>query len=375
MLNSKTKWLEGALSMGSFTRVRAIVILLCLLLLESEVRAQAPTAPSAPASTPASEILSSLPKPPDVPRSLFSPVVAEGPPRAIVPDHYFEEDPLLDLSQLPALGWFAGAEASLVGAHVKNQLKNQVPFAGGVDVITLPSASLDWTVSPRFEVGYRLPSGFGEFSLGYMFLTTQGSNSAALPAGPAILSSRLDINQFDFDYASGELCPSENWVMKWRVGGRLEFIYFDSQVSQAFAEPGLAPFVLDQKTTNYYAGFGPHAGLDLTRRLQGTGLSFVGRTDLAILLGRIHQAFLEATSITPPGSPFSTSELHASGSQAVPMITAEAGIGWQPPAYSFAQFFLGYHFDYWWNAGRLSTSPSRGEVTDEGVVLRAEFVF
>lgn len=361
--------------MRSYSPFRVSVILIGVLFLGHEALAQGPTPPAGSTPQATADMLSSLPKPPDVPRSLFSPSTPEGPPRAIVPDHYFEEDPLLDLPQLPALGWFAGAEASLVGAHVKNELKNNVPFAGRVDQVALQSAPLDWTVSPRFEVGYRLPSGFGEISMSYLFLATQGADAAVLPLGPASLASRLDINQFDFDYASRDLCWGDNWLMKWRFGGRLEFIYFDSQAYQSFAGPGVAQFVLGQRTTNYYAGFGPHAGLELTRRLQGTGLSLVGRTDLAILLGRVHQGFQEATSVPAPNSPFSTSELHVSGSQAVPMLTAEAGVGWQPPAYPFIQFFCGYHFDYWWNAGRLSTSPSRGEVTDEGVTLRAEFVF
>jgi Legionella pneumophila major outer membrane protein precursor len=370
---------RGALSMRSFPQSRVGLILVGVAFFGARAMAQVPAGNQpAPASVQATaDILSSLPRPPDAPRSLFSPMTPEGPPHAIVPDRYFEEDPLLDLPQLPALGWFAGAEASFVGPHVKNELKNDVAFAGRIekDTIALQSAPLDWTVSPRFEVGYRLPSGFGEFSLGYNFLTTQGSESSGLSTGPASLSSRLDINTFDFDYATREVSLGDNWQMKWRIGGRLAFLYFDSQAYQAFAEPGAPEYVLAQRTTNYYAGFGPHAGLDLTRHLRGTGLSFVGRADFATLLGRVHQGFLEASSITPPNSPFSTSELHVSGSQDVPMATAEAGVGWQPPAYPFAQFFLGYHLDYWWNAGRLSTSESRGQVSDEGVTLRAEFVF
>ena len=44
-------------------------------------------------------------------------------------------------------------------------------------------AQLDWTVSPRFELGYRLPSGFGELDVAFRFLMTQGSGST--PAGSA----------------------------------------------------------------------------------------------------------------------------------------------------------------------------------------------
>ncbi len=361
--------------MRSFLHNRASLVLIGLAVFSGRATAQGPagTAPSPAQET--ADMLSSLPKPLDVPRSMFSPATPEGPPRSLVPDHYFEPDPLLDPPLLPSWGWFAGAEASLVGAHVKNELQNCVPFAGRMDTIALQSAPLDWTVSPRVEIGYRLPSGFGEFSLGYRFLTTQGSESAELPLGPASLSSGLSINTFDFDYASRELSLGDNWVMKWRLGGRLAVFYFDSQAFQAFNEPALPAFVLAQHTTNLYAGFGPHAGLELTRHIGGSGFSFVGGADFATLLGRTKQDFLEATSITPPNSPFNVSELRVSGSQDVPMVTADAGIGWQPPAYPFAQFFVGYHFEYWWNAGRLSTSSSRGEVSDEGVTFRAEFVF
>ncbi len=360
--------------MRSLAYCRISLILIGFVFSSTRGLAQAPA--SAQAAPAAAEALPALPKPPDEPRSLFSPALPEGGPHAIVPDHYFEEDPLLDLPQLPAPGWFAGAEASLVGPHVTNQLMNNVPFAGLMkNQISLQSAQLDWTVSPRFDIGYRLPSGFGEFSLGYRFLASQGSDSSEQLLGPASLSSLLDINQFDFDYSSREISWGDGWIMKWTIGGRLASIYFSSQAYQDFALPGSPEFVLGQRTTNYFIGFGPHAGLELTRRLQGTGISFIGRADFATILGRIHQGFQEATSIPPPGSPFSTSELHVSGSQDVPMITADAGIGWQPPAYPFAQFFLGYHFEYWWNVGRLSTTFSRGDVTDEGVTLRAEFVF
>jgi ankyrin repeat protein len=82
-----------------------------------------------------------------------------------------------------------------------------------IDTITLQSAPLDWTVSPRFAVGYRLPSGFGEFSLGYRFLATQGADSSDQPLGPASLSSRLDINAVDNFHISAlnYAVLNENW--------------------------------------------------------------------------------------------------------------------------------------------------------------------
>jgi hypothetical protein len=349
----------------------AVSTLLAALLLAGDVRAQGPA--DQPADQ--SDVMRSFPRPPDAPRSLYSPASLEGPPHQVAPERYFEEDPHLDLPQLPAIGWFATAEASLLAPHVKNEVRNLVPFAGRLDPVGLPSAALDWTVAPRLEVGYRLPSGFGEFSLGYRFLASQGAQSAQALFGPATLSSRLDLNTVDLDYSSREISLGENWGMKWTVGGRLAFLYFDSLASQGFAIPGAPQFTVDQHTTNSFSGFGPHAGLELTRRIQGTGLSLVGKGDFATMLGRIRQGFEEGTSIPPPGSPVSPGELHTSGSQDIPVASTDAGIGWQPPSYPFAQFFLGYHFEYWWNAGRLSTSDARGEIWMQGITLRGEFVF
>ncbi len=210
--------------MRSYFQNRAGLILIGLAVFSGRAAAQGPAMPASSPAQETADMLSSLPKPLDVPRSMLSPAIPEGPPRAIVPDHYFEEDPLLDVPQLPSWGWFAGAEASLVGAHTsKTMLQNSVPFAGRMDTIALQGAPLDWTVSPRVEIGYRLPSGFGEFSLSYRFLTTDGSESAQFPTGPASLSSGLSTNTFDFDYASHELSLGDNWVMKWRSAAAWRF--------------------------------------------------------------------------------------------------------------------------------------------------------
>ena len=46
-------------------------------------------------------------------------------------------------------------------------------------------ATLNWTVSPRFEAGYRLPSGFGEIDVSYRFLLTEGAGTCRPAQRPA----------------------------------------------------------------------------------------------------------------------------------------------------------------------------------------------
>ena len=62
--------------------------------------------------------------------------------------------------------------------------------------------SLDWTVAPRFELGYRFPDSFGDFSASYRFLTSEGRGTAINAFGAFDVRSRLDLNQLDLDYGS-----------------------------------------------------------------------------------------------------------------------------------------------------------------------------
>src|SRR5262249_8881212 len=143
--------------------------------------------------------LQALPRPPDEPRSLFAPPPPPGPPPPDLERPYFLPDPLLDPPQLPPVGWFAGLDLGILTGHVTNQLMTAVqnPATGNADQVGIPSAGLNWTVSPRVEVGYRLPSAFGEFALSYRGLATQGSQSVEGTDVPTRLSSHLDINQID----------------------------------------------------------------------------------------------------------------------------------------------------------------------------------
>jgi hypothetical protein len=285
-------------------------------------------------------------------------------------------DPRLDPPPLPLPGPFAAAEVGIVVPHVNNKLLGTVSVGGGPpDVVALPSAALDWTAAPRFTLGWRLPSGFGAFSLGYRFLTSDGRDATAVPGGLASLHSRLALNEADLDYTSWEMSLWPDWDMKWTFGLRYASVYFDSQAGQPFDLAAAGSGILTQRDTNSYVGFGAHADLELARRWPGPGVSLVARLDLAAMLGRIRQGFFETTTMLgPTGEPLGGQD-HQSDSQAVPMLNVQAGVGWQPPSRSFLRLFLGYEYEYWWNVGRNSNTTSRGELSDQGVLLRAEVDF
>ena len=140
--------------------------------------------------------LPGLPRPADEPRSLFltTPPVPPGPD---LQRPYFQVDPILDPPQFGRPGWFVEAEIDPSMAHVKNHLMNTVQVGANTNTVQTAGTPLDWTVSPRFDLGYRLPSGFGEFVFGYRFLSTNGTAAGQGLDGPATVTSRLDMQVAD----------------------------------------------------------------------------------------------------------------------------------------------------------------------------------
>ncbi len=105
-------------------------------------------------------------------------------------------------------------------------------------------------------------------------------------------------------------------------------------------------------------------------------MSLFAKSDFWIDLGRITQGFDEVTTTPGPGGLPLTETTRAGSGQAVPALDLEAGLHWRPPQAPYTEFFLGYQYEYWWNAGRLSLTPdSRGALFDQGILLRAAFNF
>jgi hypothetical protein len=241
-------------------------------------------------------------------------------------------------------------------------------------------ARLDWTVSPHFELGYRLPSGFGELDVAYRFLLTEGTGSTpagstASPDAAAALTSHLRINLGDLDYASRETSLGPNWGMKWRIGLRTADVFFDSQVDEPFAAAAAngASGFFERSISDNFWGIGPHAALELNRRRNPWGLGWVGRLDGALLFGEVRQKFAEV-STTPGGSGL----FDLSNPEQAPMLSGFLGLDWRPPCRPNMDILLGFTAEYWWNVGRLSdpdlyNGRSGGEVGSYGPLLRLEY--
>jgi hypothetical protein len=258
-------------------------------------------------------------------------------------------------------GLFFNWELEFVKPAVKNRLNGIVTFPdGSTNGVQVPQTSLDWTVAPRFELGYRFPDSFGDLSASYRFLISEGRGTAANAAGVFDVRSRLDLNQFDFDYASARFSPGPFWDLKWRVGARLADVFFDSRVGNG---------VFEQQASNNFIGAGPHFALDAERRFGLLpGFAAFGSIDGAVLVGQIHQRFHDG-GVQDDGTPFSVNDTEQR-TQSVPVLTLKAGFSYTPPRLEFVHFTTGYEFERWWDLARLG--GSKGELTDQGIFLRAE---
>jgi hypothetical protein len=280
-----------------------------------------------------------------------------------------------DLAQEPVPirppGLFAGIEADLVWPHIKNRVTGPVTIDGITDTLHLPTASLEFTGSPLFILGYRLAPGFGEFTARYRSLVTEGSRNIDNfdIVGEGFLKSRLNVNVVDLDYGSQEIplvtdAPGQLWDLKFDVGARIAGVYFDSTASG---------FALRQQTSNNFFGAGPHAALEVYRYLPDfNGLALYGKVDSAVVIGRVHQHFRE--SFTDDGVTVLSGSDSQSGTQAVPVLGIEAGLSWTPRyARRWLRFTGGYIFEQWWNIGTVGGSTA--DLTYQGLFLRTELHF
>jgi len=275
-------------------------------------------------------------------------------------------DPLLDHPAYPPPGFFATIEGQVLFPHIKNRLTAPVAVDGlFTNLVHLPTAELDNTGCPRIELGYRLPQGFGEFSVAYRSVVTEGGGRliAFDPVSDGLVTSRLNVNTVDLDYGSHEFALGPCWDMQWQIGARLASAFFDSRAT------GL---ILEQRTNNNFFGGGPQAALSLWRQLDWPGLALFGRLDGAVPIGRIRQAYEE--TFFANGAPLIGGATNQGQTQAVPILGVEAALSWTMPAADrWVRVTGGYHVDRWWYLGNVS--DSQAELTLQVLFLRAEISF
>jgi hypothetical protein len=380
----------------------------------NDVQSQALPAPLPGQGTPDSpsswepEFLKYLPQPPDQPQSLFAPASPQGPPPPNL-EKYFEVDPLLDPKQWGDVGWFSDFQLGVIQPHLDfGQVRTLFPLttvgvppaappfparstarvsSAAASVAARPvvapgAGQLPWTVAPRLEIGYRLPSGFGGFSFSDRFFSTESTAPFVGPAGDTTRNTRLGVDYADWDYFSREFTPwntpTASWSLLWRAGVRLEESWTTVRVDKPFAAAASTNGVFIQGDSNYSVGAGPHFGLNMERTHLPTGLQFIAKLDIADAFARGQQMFAASTTtIGPNGKP----ERGVFGQgfwNQIPILNYQVGMGWHPPANPNISFYMGYVYEFWWqfasNMNELNPyvnqGATRGSMSNQGLVFQ-----
>ena len=360
------------------------------MLLRVNAGAQAPpTVSGAPEELPSPTPLQDRP----------TPFVLPPPPDYTAIDQGWIGSPLLERPEAEPAGVFFNVESSVVWPHLRNELVGGtvtlaqtsgvdpsssvgLPPGAGMpitgDIIHFPGNPLNPTVTPRFELGYRFPDGFGELKLSYRFLDSSGSDTLIVgDLGPASQKGRLDVNFVDLDFGTRQFSLGPLWEMRTAVGLRFATAYFNSQVS--FLKPvtvqespfGTAPFTrLSQSEAvgNWYIG--AHAVLEVGRKLWLPELTLFSRLEGSGMYGRVRQTFKE-TFVEAPGF----TETSVSSGVGTPLLATQVGFSYNVPNWNQCRFMIGYQFEMWWQFGRGNDDLSSGTLDDQGLFLRAELNF
>jgi hypothetical protein len=258
--------------------------------------------------------------------------------------------------------WFANVEVDILKPHLKAALINAVVFPDGSQTLVAPpTTNVGWTAAPRFEVGWNVPNGLGYFALYYRGFATDGRQDAlALDGTPFALRTRLDVNMVGFDYGIPPYTFAPRWDAGARIGVALADVFFDNQAVSA---------IQTLYASNNFYGAGPHVRGEVRRHFGLLpGLDFFGRADLIVFVGQIHQRYIDAVDSTE-------GFFVQRKTQTVPMLMIQTGLSYTPPSLSNWRFTAGYEFEDWWDVGRLNLLSSRGQLTTNGVFLRANVAF
>jgi hypothetical protein len=252
--------------------------------------------------------------------------------------------------------------------HAGTTLGNIVEVAPG-------AAPLGWAVAPRFELGYRLPSGFGAIAVSDRFFSTSGTDSLIGPGVATMRTTRITANYTDIDYISREFTPWANWGMTWVAGLRQAETFIGTRLERPFDQAAADGGTFAARASNEAWGMGPHFGVALDRQLGQSGLSFVAKLDIANVFERAYQRFSAVTTtLTPAGRPD-----HGLGKniffQEVPILNYQVGLDWRSPRLPNAHLFVGYLYEMWWQVGTNSTlagtsANQRLDFNNQGIVFQ-----
>jgi hypothetical protein len=316
--------------------------------------------------------------------------VQERPPAYVLPPvgpptvDFPRPDPLLDRPYAEPPGFYADVEANVLWLHLRNQLGGPVQntITNTQDIVSFAGNRLDPALSPQFTFGYRLPDGWGGLQFDYRFLASRGrqqtvTGSEDVIQAPADQVGRVDFNIIDFAYVSREFSLEPHWNMRWGIGARMMFLFFDSRLR--FLDPASAPgTILAQTESNHLRAYGAWTFLDVERKTPVAGLCAFGRLEATDMYARTSQNYTERVAGNAGDLP-ATFQARYDGAVSIPTLRGVLGLSYTAPSWNHSRFLLGYEYETFFQIGRQTPTPgpldTRGQLDAHGLFLRAEFSF
>jgi hypothetical protein len=288
-----------------------------------------------------------------------------------------------------SLGWFAKAEVAAVFPTIHSGLNSNFAVPGVFpSTVNTPIAQPGLSAMPRVELAYRFGQGMGELVTSFRTLSAQGTGTDSTfdPAGAGRITSRLNLNTLDIDYAATEFIPVRfpkiiplflipGWLgmrshpeydsnpapltMRWMAGARLASVYFNSQ--------GAGAVVLNDRIMNNFVGAGLHTSAEFTKAMPWKPLSIFAKFDASGILGDATQTFSETTLLGG-----TTTAAVRDITTGVPVFQFQGGMTWVPDWRNRrCRLSTGYQYEQWWYLGQ--TTGSTAGLTMQGMFFRGEW--
>ncbi len=269
------------------------------------------------------------------------------------------------------VGWYSALEVTAANPRLSFRQNSGSLLSGTFpDPIAPTYAPLDWTAMPKFTLGYRRPEGYGDLSVSYRFLLSQGSQS--LPqfsgGGTGSGSSNLQLHVMDFDYNLSDLFPNDLWLMPRQIrltaGARVAGIQ-DKATNSGGS-------ILSQSATNRFVGAGPRLALESLYPISSHRWTLFSKFEGAGVIGVDRQSYSQ--SVSGSNNVITSGSASNSVTVGVPVIGLKAGLNWLPDwGGGNVKMSAGYQWERWFFLGTDTTSNN--ELTIQGPFVRGEVAF
>jgi hypothetical protein len=300
-----------------------------------------------------------------------------------------------DLMELPhvRLGWFADVDVTAFKPKVRGTFNSQTFLDGTFpgNPVSLGPGTMDWSLMPKIELGYRYEHGLGDLRMSYRRFDASGTDPIAGfdSSGVGTQNTSVKINIIDLDFFgslefNAESMPVIMTLLKspfrWGLGKptvrnrlvpplEMRWFFGFRYANLAYDTVGHGDLLLEH-VHERFEGAGVHFGIDLNERLPTEAPLFLhARAEGSGIYGLMSQQFTRQVA----GGAGATGGFSNDGI-GVPTVTLELGVAWVPnwPNRDI-RATLAYQYEEWFSWAQVGSTNA--DLFSNGILLRGEYKF